>query len=303
MAVRVRRASRSWNTQRAYAGQWNRFRRWTQAHGLDLPEVLEAALCDYMVHLAGEGRRMATIRQARAAIIKGAQLAGWPVPQGSDVSETMQGLARLLGGPQKQAAPLRSDALAAIRATAFICRRTRGGNIESVEYARRRGLVDVALCSVMRDGLLRVSEAAELCWQDVELADDGSGRLMIAQSKTDQEAEGVVLYLGPATVQALLAIWPERPAPSGSELIFGLHSNTIRHRLRQAALSAGLPGWQDINGHSGRVGMAQDLSAAGFALPELMTAGRWKSPRMPARYTERQEAGRGAVARYYQGGH
>ena len=48
--------------------------------------------------------------------------------------------------------------------------------------------------------------------------------------------------------------------------------------------------------------MAQDLSAAGFALPELMTAGRWKSPRMPARYTERQAAGRGAVARYYQGG-
>ena len=38
--------------------------------------------------------------------------------------------------------------------------------------------------------------------------------------------------------------------------------------------------------------MAQDLSAAGFALPELMTA----------RYTERQAAGRGAVARYYQGG-
>ena len=48
--------------------------------------------------------------------------------------------------------------------------------------------------------------------------------------------------------------------------------------------------------------MAQDLSAAGFALPELMTAGRWKSPRMPARHTERQAARRGAVARYYQGG-
>ena len=65
-------------------------------------------------------------------------------------------------------------------------------------------------------------------------------------------------------------------------------------------------GWAPrLAGHHrtlGRVGMAQDLSAAGFALPELMTAGRWKSPRMPARYTERQAAGRGAVARYYQGG-
>ena len=45
------------------------------------------------------------------------------------------------------------------------------------------------------------------------------------------------------------------------------------------------------------VGMAQDLAASGV---ELMTAGRWKSSRMPARYTERQAAGRGAVARYYQ---
>ena len=48
------------------------------------------------------------------------------------------------------------------------------------------------------------------------------------------------------------------------------------------------------------VGMAQDLAASGVELPELMTAGRWKSSRMPARYTERQAAGRGAVARYYQ---
>ena len=84
-------------------------------------------------------------------------------------------------------------------------------------------------------------------------------------------------------------------------LVFNLHPDTIRRRLQQAARAAGLPSWRDITGHSGRVGMAQDLSAAGFALPELMTAGRWKSPRMPARYTERQAAGRGAVARYYQG--
>ena len=55
-----------------------------------------------------------------------------------------------------------------------------------------------------------------------------------------------------------------------------------------------------FTGHSGRVGMAQDLAATGVELPALMTAGRWKNSRMPARYTERQAAGRGAVARYYQ---
>ena len=119
---------------------------------------------------------------------------------------------------------------------------------------------------------------------------------------TEEEAEGVVLYLGPAAVEALLAIRPEEAVIDAVTPVFNLHPDTIRRRLQQAARAAGLPGWRDITGHSGRVGMAQDLSAAGFALPELMTAGRWKSPRMPARYTERQAAGRGAVARYYQGG-
>ena len=103
----------------------------------------------------------------------------------------------------------------------------------------------------------------------------------------------MMLYLGPAAVEALQAIRPEEAVIDGSTQVFGLHPDTIRRRLQQAARAAGIPGWREITGHSGRVGMAQDLSAAGFALPELMTAGRWKSPRMPARYTERQAAGRG----------
>ena len=46
--------------------------------------------------------------------------------------------------------------------------------------------------------------------------------------------------------------------------------------------------------------MAQDLVKKGVELPALMTADRWKSAKMPDRYTERQAAGRGAVASYYQ---
>ena len=262
----VRLAARARNTQRAYLGHWTRFHSWAQEQGLDLPGGLEAALCDYLVRLAEDGKRMATIRQARAAIIKGTDLAGWPKPGGPGVAEMMRGLGWILRGPQRQAAPLHAEV------------------------------------SVMRDGLLRVSEAAALRWGDVELAGDGSGRIRIPESKTDQEAEGVVLYLGPAAALALLAIRPEEAVIDAVTPVFNLHPDTIRRRLQQAARAAGLPGWRDITGHSGRVGMARDLSAAGFALPELMTAGRWKSPRMPARYTERQAAGRGAVARCYQGG-
>ena len=48
--------------------------------------------------------------------------------------------------------------------------------------------------------------------------------------------------------------------------------------------------------------MAQDLVKSGVELPGLMTAGRWQSSKMPARYTERQATDRGVVARYYEGG-
>ena len=91
-------AARARNTQRAYLGHWTRFRSWAQEQGLDLPGGLEAALCDYLVRLAEDGKRMATIRQARAAIIKGTELTGWPRPSGPGVEEMMRGLGRILRG-------------------------------------------------------------------------------------------------------------------------------------------------------------------------------------------------------------
>ena len=53
---------------------------------------------------------------------------------------------------------------------------------------------------------------------------------------------------------------------------------------------------------SPRVGMAQGLSTTGAELPELMTAGRWDSPTMPAKYTGVQATEREAVAPYYREG-
>ena len=117
---------------------------------------------------------------------------------------------------------------------------------------------------------------------------------------TGPEAEGAVLYVGQAAAQALQAIMPEDAGVvDPAALVFGLLASQIGRRIDAAAKAAGLG--EGFTGHSGRVGMAQDLAASGVELPELMTAGRWKSSRMPARYTERQTAGRGAVARYYQG--
>ena len=207
----------------------------------------------------------------------------------------MKGLSRMLGRAQRQAPGLTRDCLAAIRAVACLPRRGRGGRLETPEYARRRGLVDIALASVMRDGLLRRGEAAAATWADVTWEPDGSGRLLVRRSKTDPEGIGTVLYLSRQTAEDLRAIRPEDS--TGDDPVFGLSAQQIHHRLRAAARAAGLG--DEFSGHSARVGMAQDLAGSGVELPALMTAGRWSSPTMPARYTRSQLAGRGAVARYY----
>lgn len=158
--------------------------------------------------------------------------------------------------------------------------------------------MDVALLSVLRDGLLRPSEAAALTWGDVELRDNGTGLLQLHRSKNDQEGEGVVLYIGREATAALRAIRPAEQLVDARTPVFGLSDRQIGRRVQAAARAAGLG--EGYTGHSGRVGMAQDLVKSSVELPALTTAGLCKSSKMPARYTERQAADRGAVARYYQ---
>ena len=188
-----------------------------------------------------------------------------------------------------------------MKVTAPKPRRHRGSVIKSETSgkAQRRGLVDIALIAVLRDGLLRRSEAAGLRWRDVEFLEDGAALVNIRQSKTHSEAEGAVLYIGPDASQALQAIMPGDGAPVDPEApVFGLSESQIGRRVKAAAEAAGLG--DGFTGHSGRVGMAKDLAATGVDLPALMQAGRWSSSRMPARYTANEAAARGAVARYYQ---
>ena len=139
-----------------------------------------------------------------------------------------------------------------------------------------RALVDLARLQVLRDSLLRRTEAATLRWGDVKVHADGSGRLHVVRSKTDHTAEGVVLYWGQAAVEALPAIRPEEAVIDPGASVFGLSANQISRRIKAAAKMAGLG--EGFSAHSPRVGMDQDLSAAGAELPELMTEGVGTAP-------------------------
>ena len=288
------------NTRTMYNSAWRSFEAGAQGRGALAMPASPPLIAAYLAHLAEERRMsVATVRLHKAALAAIHKAAGHPDPTDNEgVRRIMQGIARAHGKGQKQAKPLTAEALAAAKATAQGRRQLGDGKRqESTERASWRGRVDVALLATLRDGLLRRSEAVALTWGDVEFQDNGSALLQLRRSKTDQEAEGVTLYIGTEASQALQAIRPAEELLDPATPVFGLTTRHIGNQVRAAAQAAGLG--EGFTGHSGRVGMAQDLVKSGVELPALMTAGRWKSSKMPARYTERQAAGRGAVARYY----
>ena len=166
------------------------------------------------------------------------------------------------------------------------------------------GARDAALLLVMSDGLLRISEAVAIDCEHITTQPDGSGRLLIPRSKTDQEGQGAVVFLHPRTVKAIEVLtaragyWKGplfRRMRKGDRMDHErLGTNGARRAVKSYAEAAGIEG---ASGHSLRIGTAQELAQRGANLAELMTAGRWESADQAAHYVKAQSAAKGAVAR------
>ena len=286
------------STRRIYRQAWGRFAAWAAEQGVAALPADPVSVAAYLAE-RGASLSLASVCLDRAAISDRHRRRGHGTPTASEeVRVVVQGLRNQAADQgrhlERQAPGLTADCLTAIRATAHLPRSGPTGRTESKSAAKRRGAVDVALVSVMRDALLRRSEAAALTWSAVDFRPDGSARVTIMRSKT--AAAPVVQFVGRAAASALRRIVPTDPEPDAR--VFGLRSGqAISNRIQAAAKAAGLSG--NFSGHSPRVGMAMDLTAAGASLQALQVAGRWKSVRMPARYSAGERAGRGAVAKYY----
>ena len=286
-------------TVRALRKALTAFTAWAADKGITPLPAVPATVAAYVDDLAIAKRAPAGIRQGVWAISKMHRAAGLDDPAKAEVVKlAVQCMARdpSVAGRQRQAAPLVDDDVRmAIRAA---------GPAPSLSLQR-----DLALMMVMRDLLARRSEAVALDVEHVAFAKDGSATVLIARSKTDQEGQGAVRWLSPRTVTHLRRWLAGASITTGPVFCAVNKAGAVGERLtvrdvprilKRLAALAGIDA-SGISGHSCRVGMAQDLAAEGAELPAIMQAGRWKSPEMPARYAERMIAGRGAVAKFYEG--
>ena len=282
------RDAKAANTRRAYASAWNTFFEWTLLTGRRAMPAAPQDVALYLGHLAADGKAMATISQARAAISHAHAAAG--ISQNENparhpvVAETIKGWRNVAPAPA-QVDALTTPALARIRETARLPRRGRGGNIESPAMAQARGAVDLAIVGVMSDGGLRRSEAAALTWGDIQFWEDGTARITIQKGKNSPEPATVAVT--ETTAHALREIQPNDADPTAP--VFGLTGEALASRIRASARAAGLG--NGFSGHSGRIGMARRMVAAGAPNAAVQHQGRWRHGDMVARYTRGEAAG------------
>jgi len=235
------------------------------------------------------------------------------------VRAALKAVRRRKGALQRQAAPLRLgkalDPHAAKGFTLAALLDACGGDLQ--------GLRDAALLSLGYDAGLRVSELTMVEARQIDPQEDGSATLFIPYSKTDQEQEGAWAWLSAETMRRVGA-WlvasgieegplfrrvgvdrrraretvPETALARttysiGTTSLTRQGVNGIYRRVALTAYDKGLvtlavgkldDAIQALSTHSLRVGLTQDLFAAGEDGAGIAQALRWSSPTTALRY-------------------
>ncbi|MGQ0530745.1 MAG: site-specific integrase [Panacagrimonas sp.] len=286
------------NTLRGWRADW---RIWSEfcarAQAAPLPVTLPL-LREFLMDRVAAGRKRATLDRCLSTLAIVHRLVGLPSPMDSMEFKLMwRGLRReYLTARQRQAKGLTMADLQTILAT--------------LNPDEPRDVRDAAMLCTAFETMFRRSELISLQVQNLSIETDGSGRLFLAHSKTDQEGVGVLQYVTPSTVDLLKNWMSMANIKEGPIFRSGAHNrehfeNPLSDRdvariFKSRALAAGLDA-ERVSGHSTRVGATQDLIANNFSAAEIMRQGRWKSERMIVRYSESLNAGRSAMARMATG--
>lgn len=312
--LRRRLASYAPNSQRAFAADWGRWRRWCEERGRCPFPAAPGDLVEYVLEhsppfeadargtlsmdLASEApsiRRASTVSRWLASLSVLHRLADAVDPtKDEDVKAARRGVTRGRLA-QEQKAPLHwSDVRKALA--------TLGENL--------RDLRAKALLTVAYSTLARRAELVGLHVADVTFTAEGEGTVTLRTKGGEQKER----YLAPEACSALRA-WLAAAGIAEGGVFRRLESHghvgertlnpaEVARIFKRIAARLELDPTRPIariSAHSTRIGAAQDLTAAGAALPEIMVAGGWKSPQMPAHYSRKLQARQGAMRRMLRG--
>jgi integrase len=176
-------------TLRAWRFDWAVFLAFCKPRGL-LPLPAAPSTVAAFIEACGEaGKKPATVRRYLATIACAHRAAKILNPNDDeDVKLTLKGFYNKAPKRQRQAKALGWHEIKRFLITA-------GNNIRA---DRERALVAVAY-----DTMARRSELVAMDVEDFGFMEDGSGRVIIRWSKTDQAGEGSLAYLSPDTVEHL----------------------------------------------------------------------------------------------------
>lgn len=186
---------------------------------------------------------------------------------------------------------------------------------------------NLAVLTLGYESMLRISEIANIRFQDIEFIGDGTAILTIPITKTNHSGEPDTVLLSEIAVSILVEYieMSKLDITISESFVFTSltkHNRAIKQILRTnkktgekdyrklttrqmeetfyecwEVLGLESVGISRFSGHSARVGACQDLLEDGYTVLQVQQAGRWSSPQMVLRYGRNILARESAMAR------
>jgi site-specific recombinase XerD len=290
-ALKYARQAKAKNTIRTYRMAWNEFTQFCQERGKPSLPADPATVADYVTALADKGAKVNTIDVKLAAIAFAHRSANVPNPcDFESVRLTMAGIRRAIGRNPVKKEPA---TLAEIELM-----------VETLDTDTLKGKRDKALLLVGFAGAFRRSELVALQVEDCRI--NGTLRITIRKSKTDQEGEGRLKTIpaigGNLCPVAALQDWLDTAEITSGPVFRRMdrHGNlypdpitaqVVSHVVKQTAQVAGLD-YRNFSGHSLRSGFITQAFNAGANGFDIMEQTHHSNPKTLAGY--RKNTGIGA---------
>lgn len=313
-AARYRRSADAAETIRGYRRDWLAFSEWcTARHATPLPAA-PATVGAHLAALADAGRALATLRRRLAAIARAHRSAGHRLDTGHPaIRETLRGIARSIGRPQRRAAALCTAEVKAIAAACTVPgRAAEAGPTEVLTALRDRALLLFGYAAALRRGELAALQIEHLTFSPTGV------RLLLPRSKADVDGIGEAIFIARGTagascpVAALEAwlragrlgngpVWrainrgsrdaaaPRIATLGRTDPARGLSGEAIRLILRRRAAEAGITGTalEPVSPHGLRAGFVTEAYRAGVPDEAIMGHTRHRDLASMRRYVRR----------------